>query len=195
MKETPDQVYAILRQAGFNDTGAVTMTAISGAESGWDDTNVGDQSLVDDTWGTSFGLFQIRTLKAQTGTGGIRDIQALAGNDLNQARAAYAISRSGTDFSPWTDYTNGEYQQFLAQARAAAGGSAGAGAPAITPVGLTSSIFGSVRSLVITGLIVAGGAALVVAGLVKGAVPVLKPGAQRVDQAASKVAGVAAVVK
>ena len=129
-KRTPAEVYASLRQAGFSPAAAVTMDAVAGAESGWDDAAVGDVRLENTTWGPSYGLFQIRTLKGQTGTGSDRDIAALAGNDARQAKSALDISSSGRDFSPWTTYTNGAFQRFLGQV--SVGGAVGAAAGAAT---------------------------------------------------------------
>jgi len=120
-KRTPGQVYATLTQAGFSPPQATVMTAIAGAESGYDPANLGDVRLEDSTWGPSFGLFQVRTSKAQTGTGGDRDITRLASSDLEQARAAYEISGHGTNFTPWSVYNSGRYQTFLPAAQQAAG--------------------------------------------------------------------------
>src|SRR4051812_4551976 len=114
-KRTPSDVYADLVARGFTPAQAVTMTAIAGAESGYDDANLGDVRLEDNTWGPSYGLYQIRTLKAQTNTGQDRDINWLAASDTNQATAAWDISQHGRDFSPWTTFTRGTYQQFLGQ--------------------------------------------------------------------------------
>lgn len=118
-RRSPDEVYAALIAAGWPPEAAVTMTAIAGAESGWDSDALGDLG-VNDTWGPSFGLFQIRTLKAATGSGSARDIARLAVGDIEQAKAAYVISSGGTDFSPWSVYSSGAYQAHLAAARAAA---------------------------------------------------------------------------
>jgi hypothetical protein len=120
-KRSPEEVLAVLRQAGFTPDQAITMAAISGAESGWDDANVGDVALQDQTWGPSFGLFQVRTLKDATNSGGIRDLAALSGDDLAQAKAAYAISKGGTDFSAWTDFRNGKWRDFLSPVQRVAG--------------------------------------------------------------------------
>lgn len=119
-KRSPEQVYALCRQAGFSPQAAVIMTAIAGAESGYDDANIGDVSLQNATWGPSVGLFQIRTQKNQSGTGGYRDASWLAQSDLNQAKAAYSISGGGANFSPWTVYNTGSYGKFMSGARAAA---------------------------------------------------------------------------
>lgn len=113
-KRTPEEIYAALITAGFPSASAQTMTAIALGESGGDDAAQGDIALQDSTWGPSYGLFQIRTQKAATGTGGVRDIAALAGDIDAQAKAAYEISGQGRDFTPWTVYTSGRYQQFRA---------------------------------------------------------------------------------
>lgn len=120
-KRTPAQVYSTALAAGFSPDQAVILTAIAGAESGYRNDALGDTALQDLTWGPSFGLFQIRTLRAQTGGGGPRDISSLAGSDLAQAQAAYVISRQGTDWSPWSVYRTGRYEAFLPSARTAAG--------------------------------------------------------------------------
>src|SRR6478752_6823228 len=109
-KQSPGSVYRQLLAAGFTPTQATLMTAVGGAESGWNDTARGDLSLQDNTWGPSFGLFQIRTAKAQTGTGSDRDITWLAASPAHQAQAAYDISHGGTDFTPWSVYTSGAYR-------------------------------------------------------------------------------------
>lgn len=119
-KRTPGEVYQALIGAGWPPQQAITMTAIAGAESGWRDDAMGDVNLQNATWGPSFGLFQIRTLKRETGRGTVRDLTALSGDLAFQAKAAWEISRHGTDFSPWTVYKTGRYRDFLGQARAGA---------------------------------------------------------------------------
>lgn len=132
---TAGEVYADLTAAGFTPAAAQVMTAIAQAESGLNDTILGDTALQDGTWGPSYGLFQIRTLAAQTGTGGTRDISRLAAGDLEQARAAYTISHGGSDFTPWTTFRTGAYQDYLGATTAptaAAGGGGDGGGPAPT---------------------------------------------------------------
>lgn len=160
-----DQVYADLTAAGFSPAAATTMTAIAGAESGYDDRAVGDVGLENSTWGPSVGLFQIRTLKSQTGSGSARDIAALQGSDIAQAHAAYDISRGGTDFTPWTTYTTGAYQRFLAGASAASGSPAGVTVAGFGIPGVSSVVSG-VRGLVYTGLFAVFGLVLIWAGTV-----------------------------
>lgn len=131
---TPGQVYQDLVNAGFSPAAAVTMTEIAGAESGFNDAAVGDTSLEDSTWGPSFGLFQIRTTKSSTGSGGDRDISALTGDDVAQAQAAYAISQSGANFSPWSTWTSGKYQDFAATVTKALGLTPAGSSTTVTPV-------------------------------------------------------------
>lgn len=123
------QIANALYQAGFRGEALVTMLATAMGESGWNAQATGDTTLTNGTWGPSVGVFQIRTLNAERGTGGWRDEQALRGSLLHQAKAAFAISNGGTNFGPWTIYSNGAYTQHMAAARqAAAGVDAGGGA-------------------------------------------------------------------
>lgn len=190
-KRLPGEVYAELTAAGFDPQAAVTLTAIAGAESGYDTTALGDQGLQDNTWGPSFGLFQVRTVKADTGTGGDRDIAALASGDAAQIQAAYDISHGGTDFSPWTTYTRGTYQQYLPAAQAAAG------ATPATNTGITSwltsgtsGILAGVRSIGLEGLFVVLGLGLLAGGLFLTVAPTMR----RVGRSALGAAGAVGAV-
>lgn len=191
-KDSPEHIYQILRQAGFSAEGAVTMTAIAGAESGYDTGVLGDTKLVDATWGPSVGLFQIRTLKGKTGSGDVRDISALAGDELAQAKAAYAISKGGTDFTPWSVFNSGAYRKFLDAVRGAVGklGDAATGAASKLTGGLVDQAAGAVRNLAVSGLFLLGGAALIIGGLALTS----RPAAQRVDAVAARV-GKAVILK
>lgn len=119
-RRLPADVYADLLAAGFSPSAAVTMTAIAGGESGYDTSGLGDTSIQTGQWGPSYGLYQIRTLRAETGKGTPRDIQWLAASPAHQAQAAYLISSGGSNFAPWTVYTTGRWQQFVAAAQDAA---------------------------------------------------------------------------
>ena len=172
-KSLPSDVYAALIAAGFDPVSATTMTAIAGAESGWDDAALGDQALQTASWGPSYGLFQIRTLKADTGRGTDRDINRLAGSPAEQAAAAYQISGGGRDFSPWTAFTSGAYQSFLGAAQAAAGDNP---FPTLGPTWLpwnwpsaaanatAASTLGGARTIAVEAVFVIAGLALVAAG-------------------------------
>lgn len=182
-RRTPGEVYAALVRAGFTSPAAVVMTAIAGGESGWDDTAVGDVGLQNSTWGPSVGAFQIRTVKRETGSHSIRDIGSLQGNLDVQAAAAYQISRQGKDFSPWTVYTTGRYQQFLDQAKAAVSG-APLTAAASSPIGQLlpdpGNILKRLREISVEGLVVVAALALVGAGLVVAVSPRLAATARKV---------------
>jgi hypothetical protein len=176
---TPEDIYAACIAAGFTASAATTMTAVSQAEDDTgDDTRIGDVALEDGYWGPSVGVFQVRTVKSQTGTGQDRDVSALTGDLLAQARAAYDISGGGEDFTPWTTYTAGKYQLFLGTAQAAAGklgsltvdaakdmiGAAGS-TIAGTLKSLVEPVVGNVRNLTFEGLAVVLGLALVGMGV------------------------------
>ena len=143
---TASQVYTLLLQGGFPPEQARLMTAIAQAESSRNPGAIGDVALQNGTWGPSVGLFQIRTLKSETGTGSDRDIQRLLNNPAQQVRAAMKISNGGSNLRPWSTYTNGAYLKFLdepLQAGAAlpSGSGAGAGAYGAGPYGAGSAAF------------------------------------------------------
>lgn len=108
-------------KAGFTGVALVTAVAIAGAESAFKPNAVGDVNLIDNKWGPSVGLWQIRSLKnpgAYTGPDKLRNESSLTDPYFN-ARAAYAISKGGTDFKPWSTYTNGMFTKFTATAATA----------------------------------------------------------------------------
>jgi hypothetical protein len=112
-KLSASQIYTLLMQGGFSPRDATVMTAIAQAESAGNLGAVGDVRLQNGTWGPSVGLFQIRTLKAETGRGTDRDIEHLTGNPRAQVEAALNISDGGRNFRPWSTYSSGSYRQFL----------------------------------------------------------------------------------
>lgn len=106
---SPAQIYTLARQAGLSANSAVVATAVALAESGGRTDAVGDVQLENGTWGPSVGLWQIRSLKAQNGTGGTRDASRLADPAFN-AKSMAEISKGGIYFKPWTTFTNGSYK-------------------------------------------------------------------------------------
>lgn len=110
---SPSQIYSLLLQGGFKPDQARIMTAIAQAESGGNPAAVGDVRLQNATWGPSVGLFQVRTLKGETGTNQDRDIHHLMGDLQAQVHAAFEISDQGRNFRPWSTFTSGSYRQFL----------------------------------------------------------------------------------
>jgi hypothetical protein len=114
-KLTQAKIRAALLAYGLPVSAARTLSAISGAETSgsYDPNAIGDTSLETTKWGPSIGVFQIRTLKAETGTGSTRDIQWLQGSLVHQVAAAASISDNGRNFTPWSTYTSGKYQGYL----------------------------------------------------------------------------------
>lgn len=114
-KLSQGQVLQALEAGGFPEASARTLAGISGAETGgtYDPNVLGDIGLQNSTWGPSVGVFQIRTLKAETGKGTARDIQWLQGSLPHQVAAAFEISSGGRNFQPWSTYGSGKYQQYL----------------------------------------------------------------------------------
>jgi hypothetical protein len=98
------QLVALARSVGFRDPDLAAAVAL--AESGGNALAVGD-------FGRSFGLWQVHTpAHPEYTSGGLMD------PDYN-ARAAFAISKQGTDWTPWTMFRNGGYKRFLPKGRAA----------------------------------------------------------------------------
>jgi len=127
---TAQQIYALARGAGFNAGEAVTATAIALAESGGRTDAVGDTTITTAKWGPSVGLWQVRTLKAETGKGSYRDIQWLQASPANQAKAAFEIRKGSNGWKNWSVFSSGAYkskvdgvEQSVGQA-AATGGTA-----------------------------------------------------------------------
>jgi len=121
MALSAQQIAMYAYAAGFRGSSLVTAVAIALAESGGNPAARGDVSLQTSKWGPSVGLWQIRSLNGVRRTGDVRDAFALDDPQFN-ARSAFNISSGGTNFSPWSMYTNGGYKKYLGQAQAAAGG-------------------------------------------------------------------------
>lgn len=118
---TPAEVHALAVAAGLNSEQAVIATAIAWGESGLDPESIGDTSLEDATWGPSVGLWQVRSLRADTGTGKERDRTRLTDPAFN-AQSMAAISNGGRNWNPWTIFRNGAYLEHIDAVRAAVGG-------------------------------------------------------------------------
>lgn len=141
MSLTIRQVYELARGAGLGHSAAITATAVAMAESGLNPAAVGDTSLTDATWGPSIGLWQIRSVKADKGTGKPRDAERLATPSFN-AHSMASISSGGSDWSPWSAYKNGSYTSHLGEVRAAVGaGTASAGTYPAAATGGTPASF------------------------------------------------------
>lgn len=116
---TQPQVYDLARKAGFTDANAKIASAIAMCEAPAmkdgiahsDFHAIGDQALATDVWGYSYGGFQIRSLRAQKGTGGLRDEDILL-DPLTNVRAAREI-KLAQGWTAWSTYTGGQYKAYL----------------------------------------------------------------------------------
>lgn len=116
---SPAQIAQYAYSAGFRGSSLVTAIAVALAESSGKVNALGDQTLTDSKWGYSIGLWQVRSLRGQYGTGAVRDATKLRNPAFNAA-SAFRISSGGSNFSPWTAYTSGAYKKYLSAAQAAA---------------------------------------------------------------------------
>lgn len=95
---TREALLAIAKNAGFPDPKLAAAIAL--AESGGVVNAINRSSREH-----SIGLWQINTKVHPYSAADMR-------NPLKNARAAFAISKGGTDWSPWTAYKTGRYKAF-----------------------------------------------------------------------------------
>jgi len=117
---TVADVYQLARTAGLEPAAAATAVAIAISESGLRPDALGDVGIQTSKWGPSVGLWQIRSLKAETGRGTSRDASRLTDPTFN-ASAMVAISGGGKSWSPWSTFTSGAYRANLATVSAGSG--------------------------------------------------------------------------
>lgn len=107
------QIATLARGAGFRGDGLVLAIAVCLAESEGN-TNATNNNASPPS--RDRGLWQINDLYH-------KDVSDQCAFDpACNARAAYRISSSGTNWQPWAAYNNKSYQKYLPRARAAAGG-------------------------------------------------------------------------
>ena len=103
----------VIFEAGFRDEAVEVAYAVAMAESSGDSTaHNDDESTGDD----SYGLFQINMLGDMGPER--RKLYSLKSNKmlfdpLTNAQVAFDLSQAGTDWSPWSVYTNGNYKKFV----------------------------------------------------------------------------------
>lgn len=98
-----EEVLYELQAVGFQGQMLEDFAAISLAESGRQVSCIADEHLVDAKWDVSYGVWAIRALKEQQGTGQCRDIERLRKNDFHdQTVCAWEISGQGKTFQPWS---------------------------------------------------------------------------------------------
>jgi len=137
------ELMTMIAAGGFRGPALKTAYAISLAESGGRSNAKGDVSLQNEKWGPSVGLFQIRSLKDwKKYNDPYRDASRLTDPKYN-IEAAWKKSNEGTNFKPWSAYTNGAFAKHLSEADAMAkavgvGGGIGGGNDSMN-VGVASS--------------------------------------------------------
>jgi hypothetical protein len=97
------ELVALAKAVGFPDP--TTAAAVAMAESGGNPFAVGDE-------GTSFGLWQVHTPAHPE-----FDASRLLDANYN-AHAALLISKSGTNWTPWTTYNTGAFKRYMPQGAA-----------------------------------------------------------------------------
>ncbi len=132
MAYTLDQLVGFAQQAGFSGQSAQTIAAIAMAESGGNPYAINPNDP-----GGSYGLTQINQ-----GAHG-PTAQNTLGDPLEAFRQAFSISGGGSNFSPWSTYTNGMYLPFAAQLGIAGGGGSGGLDPQGNPLGAIGGGSGS----------------------------------------------------
>ncbi|WP_375479865.1 hypothetical protein [uncultured Jatrophihabitans sp.] len=115
---TPAGIATLAMQHGCSAAQAVIATAVAMAESGGSPSAQGDVSLMTPVWDWSAGLWQIRGLRAERNTGGLRDSIANQ-NAAKNAAAMDTISSGCSNWTPWSTYNNGAYQAYLSVAEQA----------------------------------------------------------------------------
>ncbi len=114
-----DEVRKILRDLGMTKKDAKIGSAIAMVEApavgvdtpSADFSLIGDIELANSTWGYSYGGFQIRSLREQKGTGGIRDEDELLKPRFN-CKSAKAI-HDDTGWKAWSTFKSGQYKAYL----------------------------------------------------------------------------------
>ncbi|WP_394832651.1 hypothetical protein LVJ94_39720 [Pendulispora rubella] len=104
------QIAQYARNAGLHGDGLVISIAVALAESqGWTRA-----VLINTDCSRDRGVWQINSYWHSE----VSDDQAF--DPAGCAAAAYNISSGGTNWTPWTTYNNGAYQQYMSRARDAA---------------------------------------------------------------------------
>jgi hypothetical protein len=114
MKMKPTELRSLATQVGFTGSDIHIAAAVAMAESGGDPDIVGDKKLVDNKWGPSYGLFQIRSLKHPeqfSGPDKLRIAGKLKDPHYN-ATTAKAIKHAH-GWEQWSTFRNRAYLQHM----------------------------------------------------------------------------------
>lgn len=110
---TPAQVLDLARRAGWRGRDARTAAAVALAESHGRPCAVGDVHLRTSKWGPSVCLWQVRSLNAQRGAGGVRDELANLADVETCARNAHTVWRQ-SGWRAWSTWLHGSHRRWLA---------------------------------------------------------------------------------
>jgi hypothetical protein len=129
-KLTDREIARHVVNGGFTGDNRVIGVAVVLAESGGRTDARGDVGIQTSKWGPSIGLFQIRSLKAQRGSGGTRDELANLDPATNARHAHVVFIEAGNRWTPWSTFKHKTHEQFMDRARQAveAAGSGGSSA-------------------------------------------------------------------
>jgi LysM repeat protein len=116
------QIAQFVVQGGFIGEDRAIGVAVVLAESRGVTDARGDAGLQTSIWGPSIGLFQIRSLKAEVGTGGVRDELANLDPATNARHAHRIFLDAGSRWTPWSTFNHGSHLQFMNRARRALNG-------------------------------------------------------------------------
>jgi hypothetical protein len=153
---TMAQLIADAQKAGFTGSSANTISAIAEAESGG---NPLASNTVGNSAGTDRGVLEINSFYHSEVS------NACAFDPQCAFDAAFTISSGGTNFTPWTTFTSGAYQQFLNNSGISSSGSTSSVPTTTTslPGTITAA---NVQDFLIQGLFIVGGLALVIMGFI-----------------------------
>lgn len=125
-KISDQQIARHVIDAGFVGEQRAVGVAIVLAESAGDTDAMGDTTIQTDVWGPSVGLFQIRSLHVDKGTGRARDQLANLDPGTN-ARHARIIFLERQAWTPWSTFLHNSYLHHMQRARTAVEAAGGAG--------------------------------------------------------------------
>lgn len=165
------QIAGHAKSAGFKGDALVKAVAIALGESSGNPRAYNGRGL-----DRSYGLWQINMIGA-LGPARRRQFGLSSNSDLfnpaTNAKAAYAISSHGKNFTPWSVYTSGKWRDYESRARKAAGNpDSSGGSTGVQQVGLIDGLgdIGNFFEFItdpdtwkVLGMILAGGVLLLIA--------------------------------
>ena len=106
------QLVALAERAGWSAHEARVAAAVALAESRGRMCAVGDVHLQTSKWGPSVCAWQVRSLTAERGTGGVRDQEYNLSSPERCARSAHAVWRA-SGWRAWSTWLHGTHLRHL----------------------------------------------------------------------------------